>query len=305
MRSVSESSHAGEPPEGAPWTFCAAAWAWWSRRAGTTAGCGSATGSPGEIIAIDDDRTPEVVVRHRSLPLCFDFLPDGRPRRLQPQRALLTPRARTAAWRPYADLSRAVAVRLQRHRGRRPRQRLRQQPATSSSPSDRRRPAQPGFVALVTPDGTAAHRRRRHRLPERHGGHRRTTGRWSSPTPTGTSSSASTSTTDGTLSGRRVWADLGDAAPDGICLDAEGAAWYADVPHQHCVRVAEGGEVLATVALDRGGVRLHARRRRRAEPVRGRRPMARHGRTRRGRAVGRPGASHRGHRPGAGWPARA
>lgn len=58
--------------------------------------------------------------------------------------------------------------------------------------------------------------------------------------------------TDGSLSDRRVWADLGDAAPDGICLDAEGAAWYADVPHQHCVRVAEGGEVLATVPLDRG-----------------------------------------------------
>ena len=58
---------------------------------------------------------------------------------------------------------------------------------------------------------------------------------------------------DGTLSGRRVWADLGDAAPDGICLDADGAAWYADVPHQQCVRVAEGGRVLETVPLDRGG----------------------------------------------------
>jgi len=54
------------------------------------------------------------------------------------------------------------------------------------------------------------------------------------------------------LSGRRVWADLDGGTPDGICLDAEGAAWYADVPHQRCVRVAEGGAVLATVALDRG-----------------------------------------------------
>jgi sugar lactone lactonase YvrE len=58
---------------------------------------------------------------------------------------------------------------------------------------------------------------------------------------------------DGSLSGRRVWADLAEDNPDGICLDASGAAWYADVPHQHCVRVAEGGEILQTVELDRGG----------------------------------------------------
>ena len=56
----------------------------------------------------------------------------------------------------------------------------------------------------------------------------------------------------GTLAGRRTWADLGEANPDGICLDAEGAAWYADVPHRRCVRVAEGGEVLEVVEADRG-----------------------------------------------------
>ena len=57
---------------------------------------------------------------------------------------------------------------------------------------------------------------------------------------------------DGGLSKRRVWAGLADAAPDGICLDAEGAVWYADVPHQRCVRVREGGEVLQTIEADRG-----------------------------------------------------
>ncbi|TPN43315.1 SMP-30/gluconolactonase/LRE family protein [Mesorhizobium sp. B1-1-9] len=56
---------------------------------------------------------------------------------------------------------------------------------------------------------------------------------------------------DGTLSNRRVWAEL-DGYPDGICLDAEGAVWYADVPNKHCVRVCEGGEVLQTVTIDRG-----------------------------------------------------
>ena len=57
---------------------------------------------------------------------------------------------------------------------------------------------------------------------------------------------------DGSLSRPRVWADLGDGVPDGICLDAEGAIWYADVPNQQCVRVREGGTVMQTIRLDRG-----------------------------------------------------
>ena len=57
---------------------------------------------------------------------------------------------------------------------------------------------------------------------------------------------------DGGLANRRVWADVGEA-PDGICMDAEGAVWYATVPGRRCVRVREGGEVLQTVELDRGG----------------------------------------------------
>jgi sugar lactone lactonase YvrE len=57
---------------------------------------------------------------------------------------------------------------------------------------------------------------------------------------------------DGSLSDRRVWADLGDGVPDGICIDAENAVWYADVPNARCVRVREGGEVLQTIELDRG-----------------------------------------------------
>ncbi len=57
---------------------------------------------------------------------------------------------------------------------------------------------------------------------------------------------------DGSLSNRRLWADTGDGPPDGICLNAEGAVWYADVPNMRCVRVREGGEVLQEVGLDRG-----------------------------------------------------
>jgi sugar lactone lactonase YvrE len=53
---------------------------------------------------------------------------------------------------------------------------------------------------------------------------------------------------DGSLSDRRVWADL-EHGPDGICLDAEGAVWTASMAR--CVRVGEGGEVLQQIELDR------------------------------------------------------
>jgi len=57
---------------------------------------------------------------------------------------------------------------------------------------------------------------------------------------------------NGDLSNGRVWADLKQGVPDGICIDAEGAVWYADVPNKQCVRVGEGRQVLQTVPLDRG-----------------------------------------------------
>lgn len=56
---------------------------------------------------------------------------------------------------------------------------------------------------------------------------------------------------DGTLSNRRVWADLGDRLPDGICLDADGCVWFANAGGPECVRVAEGGEVLDVLTTDR------------------------------------------------------
>jgi len=76
--------------------------------------------------------------------------------------------------------------------------------------------------------------------------------------------SAFTVTGDG-LSERRDWAKFGAAptstdvaeilaqaevAPDGICLDAEGAIWVADVVHRRLIRVAEGGEILEELKTD-------------------------------------------------------
>jgi sugar lactone lactonase YvrE len=57
---------------------------------------------------------------------------------------------------------------------------------------------------------------------------------------------------DGSLTGRRVFAELGGHVPDGICLDAEGAVWIADPLHNAVVRVADGGEVLERRATEQG-----------------------------------------------------
>jgi len=52
---------------------------------------------------------------------------------------------------------------------------------------------------------------------------------------------------DGSLSNRRVWAEVGMRAPDGICLDEAGNVWVANALAAECVLVAEGGEILQTV----------------------------------------------------------
>jgi len=55
---------------------------------------------------------------------------------------------------------------------------------------------------------------------------------------------------DGALSRRRVFADIPGCAPDGICLDAEGAIWVANAIAPECVRVREGGEIAERVQTD-------------------------------------------------------
>lgn len=72
---------------------------------------------------------------------------------------------------------------------------------------------------------------------------------------------------DGSLTGRRVWASFGDVpaastleealgqvvvAPDGACLDAEGALWIADAVGNRLLRVREGGEILDEIGTGTG-----------------------------------------------------
>ena len=55
--------------------------------------------------------------------------------------------------------------------------------------------------------------------------------------------------TDGGPSNGRVWAELQEGVPDGICLDAESPVWYGDVPNKRCARGREGGEVCRRSSL--------------------------------------------------------
>jgi sugar lactone lactonase YvrE len=54
---------------------------------------------------------------------------------------------------------------------------------------------------------------------------------------------------DGSLTERRLWAALGTAVPDGICLDAEGAIWVASPVGNEVLRVRAGGAVVDRVTV--------------------------------------------------------
>jgi sugar lactone lactonase YvrE len=55
-------------------------------------------------------------------------------------------------------------------------------------------------------------------------------------------------TADGSLTNRRVWAELGEKSmPDGIALDAEGAIWIASPFSHELLRVKRGGEVVERI----------------------------------------------------------
>jgi sugar lactone lactonase YvrE len=54
---------------------------------------------------------------------------------------------------------------------------------------------------------------------------------------------------DGSLSNRRVFAEVPEAAGDGLALDAEGALWSALPLGNQVVRVREGGEITDRISL--------------------------------------------------------
>ncbi|WP_416899770.1 MAG: SMP-30/gluconolactonase/LRE family protein [Minwuia sp.] len=58
---------------------------------------------------------------------------------------------------------------------------------------------------------------------------------------------------NGNLSNRRLWAEMEQGVPDGICLDAEGAIWVADPRGKRIVRYAEGGRILDQIPFGERG----------------------------------------------------
>lgn len=59
---------------------------------------------------------------------------------------------------------------------------------------------------------------------------------------------------DGSLSGRRIWADLGSVMPDGICLDAQGGIWAGSPLTAEFVRIREGGEITDRIACSQPAI---------------------------------------------------
>ena len=57
---------------------------------------------------------------------------------------------------------------------------------------------------------------------------------------------------DGSLSGRRVWATMQGAVPDGITLDADGGIWVASPISSEVLRILEGGTVTDRIKMHAG-----------------------------------------------------
>lgn len=201
----------------------------------------------GEIIAVDLEGHRETVISIESFPMSIDWLPDGRLLVLAASSASLLVRQPDGSLETYADLTAL---------GEHPWNELvvdgRGNAYVNNIGFDfPEGEFALGIVALVTPDGEARQIADGVSFPN-----------GMAVTPDNATlilaeSYANQLTAfdigkDGDLSNRRVWADLKDGYPDGICLDAEGAVWYGDVPNQRCARVLEGGEVLQSIQLDRG-----------------------------------------------------
>jgi sugar lactone lactonase YvrE len=203
-----------------------------------------------EIIAADSNGNREVMLRRKLpsfQPICMDWQPDGRMLIVSSMESLLLRREPDGSLQTFARLSQPSGLGWNEivvdGRGN-----TYVNGGGSFTPGDQ---SALGIISLVTPDGSARQVAEGFAFPN---------GMAVTPDNStlivaesqGSKLTAFDIAADGSLSNRRLWADLVGGYPDGICLDAQGAVWYADVPNKRCVRVREGGEVLQTVESDRG-----------------------------------------------------
>jgi sugar lactone lactonase YvrE len=200
-----------------------------------------------EVIAVDLHGKSEVITRVESFPFCIDFLSDGRLIVVSAADRMLLRLEHDGSLVTHADLNELSEYKWNDitldGRGN-----IFVNNVGFDFPGGE---FAPGFVAVVAPDGSARQVADGIAFPN---------GMVVTPDDStlivaesyGSRLTAFDIAADGGLSNRRVWAELDHGAPDGICLDAEGAVWYADVPNKCCVRVREGGEVLHTIEIDRG-----------------------------------------------------
>ena len=191
----------------------------------------------GEMLAFDAEGSREVMARVDGLPFSIDWLHDGRLLITTPTGVVTGPGLDSygAAGQPFNEIVVDAADRAWVD-------------MPGAAPWEE---SKPGIAAVVLPDGSSRQVANDLWFPngmvvladdtlvvaESHADRL----------------TAWTITASGDLIDRRVWADLGQgSAPDGICADVEGAIWYASVPGQRCVRVAEGGDIMDVVEVDRG-----------------------------------------------------
>ncbi|WP_436530966.1 SMP-30/gluconolactonase/LRE family protein [Actinoplanes sp. HUAS TT8] len=200
-----------------------------------------------QVIALDESGQPEVMASVPSFPMCIDFLPDGR--------LLVVDSARQRLLRQEGDGSLVTHAELGG---------LSRKPWNDIVVDDRGNAYvnsigfdfpggeyAPGLIALVRADGEVV--RVADDLAFPNGMAITADGRTLIVAESYAERlTAYTIGPDGFLKDRREWASTPGDHPDGICVDAEGAVWLADVGNQRCLRVREGGEVLATVGFDRG-----------------------------------------------------
>ena len=121
----------------------------------------------GEVLAVDPTGNSEIVARVAALPLCTAFLPDGDLVIVSSAQGLLLRRTGAGALVTHADLGQPgwndIVVDGQGHIYV---NRAGFMPTAGEA-------FRPGFVYLAAPDGPARQVRRRHRLPQRDGRHRR------------------------------------------------------------------------------------------------------------------------------------